>query len=111
MAEIGKRAGVAELFGFKLHGFIAWWLWRTFYLSNLPSLKKKLKVMGDWTMDLIYKPDVAMVKRYNKDFHDNAAQGHSMKKESAINGAKVSHDKMQFSKLTAIDMVQNKDYG
>ena len=53
MAEIGKRAGVAELFGFKIHGFLAWWLWRTFYLSNLPSLKKKLKVMGDWTADLI----------------------------------------------------------
>ena len=30
MADIGKRAGVAELFGFKIHGFIAWGLWRTF---------------------------------------------------------------------------------
>src|SRR5919202_1328951 len=64
MAEIGKRTGVAELFGYKIHGFIAWWLWRTFYLANLPTIKKKLKVMGDWTMDLIYKPDVSMVKGY-----------------------------------------------
>jgi NADH dehydrogenase len=63
MAEIGKRTGVATLFGFKVHGFLAWWIWRTYYLSNLPTLKKKLKVMGDWTMDLIYKPDVAMIKR------------------------------------------------
>src|SRR5437867_6428961 len=58
MAEIGT--GVATLFGFKLHGFIAWWLWRTFYLANLPTIKKKLKVMSDWTMDLVYKPDVTM---------------------------------------------------
>jgi NADH dehydrogenase len=63
MAEIGKRAGVAYLFGFKIHGFLAWWLWRTFYLSNLPTIKKKLKVMSDWTMDLVYKPDVAMIKK------------------------------------------------
>jgi NADH dehydrogenase len=63
MAEIGKRTGVATLFGFKVHGFIAWWLWRTFYLSNLPTIKKKLKVISDWTMDLFFKPDVAMVKR------------------------------------------------
>jgi NADH:ubiquinone reductase (H+-translocating) len=63
MAEIGKRTGVATLFGFKVHGFLAWWIWRTYYLSNLPTIKKKLKVMGDWTMDLIYKPDVAMIKR------------------------------------------------
>ena len=64
MAEIGKRTGVAILFGrFKLHGFLAWWLWRTYYLANLPTTKKKLKVMGDWTSDLIFKPDVAMIKR------------------------------------------------
>ena len=63
MAEIGKRAGVATILGFKLHGFVAWWLWRTYYLGNLPTIKKKLKVMGDWTSDLISKPDVAMIKR------------------------------------------------
>ena len=63
MAEIGKRTGVATLFGFKVHGFLAWWLWRTFYLANLPTMKKKLKVVGDWTMDLVYKPDVAMIKK------------------------------------------------
>jgi NADH dehydrogenase len=63
MAEIGKRTGVATLFGLKVHGFLAWWIWRTYYLSNLPTIKKKLKVMGDWTMDLIYKPDVAMIKK------------------------------------------------
>lgn len=66
MAEIGKRLGVASVFGFKVHGFVAWWLWRTFYLSNLPTAKKKLKVMSDWTMDLIFKPDVAMIKRFVK---------------------------------------------
>jgi NADH dehydrogenase len=63
MAEIGKRDGVATLFEFKLHGFIAWWMWRTFYLGNLPTKGKKLKVLFDWTMDLLFKPDVAMIKR------------------------------------------------
>ena len=98
MAEIGKRTGVAELFGYKIHGFIAWWLWRTFYLSNLPTIKKKLKVMGDWTMDLIYKPDVAMIKSSKGDYHDKAAVDHSRKKEDekqdANNSAKISHDNM-----------------
>ena len=64
MAEIGKRSGVATLFGFKVHGFAAWWLWRTFYLANLPTTQKKFKVMLDWTMDLLFKPDVAMIKRF-----------------------------------------------
>jgi NADH dehydrogenase len=67
MAEIGKRTGVATLFGFKLHGFLAWWLWRTFYLSNLPTIKKKMKVMGDWTMDLVYESDVSMIKKFMEE--------------------------------------------
>jgi NADH dehydrogenase len=71
MAEIGKRTGVATFFGFKVHGFAAWWLWRTFYLANLPTTKKKLKVMSDWTMDLLFKPDVAMIKRFAKEHNDN----------------------------------------
>ncbi|MFL6393756.1 MAG: NAD(P)/FAD-dependent oxidoreductase [Nitrososphaeraceae archaeon] len=70
MAEIGKRAGVAELFGFKIHGFFAWWLWRTFYLANLPTIEKKLKVIGDWTMDLVFKADVSMIKRFEKQRHE-----------------------------------------
>lgn len=62
MAEIGKRTGVAILFGkIKLHGFSAWWLWRSYYLLNLPTSKKKIKVIGDWTFDLIFKPDVSQI--------------------------------------------------
>jgi NADH dehydrogenase len=68
MAEIGKRTGVAILFNkFKLHGFLAWWLWRTYYLANLPTARKKLKVLGDWISDLIFKPDVAMITRQERE--------------------------------------------
>ena len=65
MAEIGEHYGIAKLFGLKFHGFIAWWLWRTFYLFKLPTTKKKIKVIGDWTFDLLFSPDVAMIKRFN----------------------------------------------
>lgn len=62
MAQIGKRTGVAILFGkIKLHGFIAWWLWRSYYLANLPTAKKKFKVIEDWTSDLLFKPDVSQI--------------------------------------------------
>lgn len=62
MAQIGKRSGVAILFGkIKLHGIVAWWLWRSYYLANLPTMKKKLKVIGDWTSDILFKPDVSQI--------------------------------------------------
>jgi NADH dehydrogenase len=67
MAEIGKRTGVATLFGFKVHGLLAWWIWRTYYLGNLPTINKKIRVIGDWTSDLLFKPDVTMVKGRKKE--------------------------------------------
>lgn len=63
MAQIGKRTGVAILFGkIKLHGFIGWWLWRTYYLTKLPTYNKKLKVIGDWTSDFIFSPDISQIQ-------------------------------------------------
>jgi NADH dehydrogenase len=57
LAAIGRRTGVARIFGIKFSGFIAWWLWRTVYLSKLPRLEKKLRVAIDWTLDLIFAKD------------------------------------------------------
>lgn len=67
MAEIGKSTGIATLFRLKFKGFIAWWLWRTFYLAQVPTTKKKLKVIIDWSIDAIFKPDVAMIKRFKNE--------------------------------------------
>jgi NADH dehydrogenase len=62
MAEIGKRTGVGDLLGLKVHGFIAWWIWRTYYLANLPTVEKKVRVTVDWTIDLFFKRDVTRLK-------------------------------------------------
>jgi NADH dehydrogenase len=58
LAAIGKRTGVANILGIHFSGFIAWWLWRTIYLSKLPRLEKKLRVMMDWTLDLVFAKDL-----------------------------------------------------
>jgi hypothetical protein len=62
MASIGKRNGVGELLGFELQGIVAWWIWRSYYLANLPTLQKNLRVMIDWTLDFFFKRDVTMLK-------------------------------------------------
>jgi len=58
LAAIGKRTGVANILGMNFSGFIAWWLWRTIYLSKLPRLEKKCRVMMDWTLDLVFSKDL-----------------------------------------------------
>jgi NADH dehydrogenase len=57
LAAIGRRTGVARIFGIKFSGFVAWWLWRTIYLSKLPRFEKKVRVAIDWTLDLIFAKD------------------------------------------------------
>jgi NADH dehydrogenase len=62
MTLIGRRNGVGILLGFKVHGFTAWWFWRSYYLLNLPTVEKKLRVMVDWFIDLFFKRDVTRLK-------------------------------------------------
>jgi NADH dehydrogenase len=50
LAAIGRRAGVANIFGFNFSGFIAWWMSRSIYLSKLPGWEKKIRVALDWTI-------------------------------------------------------------
>jgi NADH dehydrogenase len=62
MALIGKKNGVGILFGYRIHGFPAWAIWRFYYLSTLPTMQKKLRVMVDWLIDLLFKRDVTRLK-------------------------------------------------
>src|SRR5438445_11762720 len=66
LASIGRRTGVARIFGYNFSGFFAWWMWRTIYLSKLPGLDKKVRVAFDWTLDLIFPKDVCAV--YDLDY-------------------------------------------
>jgi NADH:ubiquinone reductase (H+-translocating) len=58
LANIGRRAGVARIFGLKFSGIIGWVLWRTVYLTKLPRIEKKFRVSLQWTLDVIFERDL-----------------------------------------------------
>lgn len=60
LVALGHRTAVAEIRGLKFSGFLAWFLWRTIYLSKLPGLEKKVRVALDWTLDLFFPRDIAL---------------------------------------------------
>jgi len=62
MGSLGHRSAVAQVFGLKLSGFLAWWLWRTVYLMKLPGLDRKLRVAVDWTLDLLLPSDIVQLR-------------------------------------------------
>jgi NADH dehydrogenase len=75
MTLIGKRNGVGIILGRKIHGFAAWWFWRSYYLVNLPTVEKKLRVLVDWIIDLFFKRDVTRLKTPTEeiDFKPNTS--------------------------------------
>jgi NADH dehydrogenase len=75
LAAIGRRTGVARIFGINFSGFVAWWLWRTVYLSKLPRIEKKIRVAIDWTLDLVFARDFVQfltVRAPAMSAHDHA---------------------------------------
>lgn len=58
LAAIGRRTGVARILGVNFSGAIAWSLWRAIYLSKLPRIEKKVRVVLDWLLDLIFSKDL-----------------------------------------------------
>ncbi len=62
LASIGHRSAVADIMGIRFSGIFAWLMWRTIYLSKLPGLDRKLRVVIDWTLDLFFPRDITLLR-------------------------------------------------
>ena len=62
MAAIGHRKGVADLFGVPLWGLPAWLLWRAYYLSQMPTFGRKLRIAVEWTWGMLFPNDITHLR-------------------------------------------------
>ena len=60
LVPLGHRTGVAEIGGLRFSGLLAWLMWRGVYLSLLPGLEKKVRVLLDWAIDLFFPRDIVL---------------------------------------------------
>ena len=49
---------VAEIFGLKISGFIAWLMWRGIYLLKVPTLARKVRVFFEWNWGMLFPADI-----------------------------------------------------
>ncbi len=66
LASIGHRNAVAVIYGVKLSGFIAWFLWRGIYLSKLPTFSRKLEVAISWACNIPFPPNIVQLRLSKK---------------------------------------------
>jgi NADH dehydrogenase len=57
--DMGRYEAVAETVGIRWRGFPAWWLARSYHLLLMPGLKRKLRLLVDWTVDLLFPRDTS----------------------------------------------------
>ena len=58
VASLGLYRGVAEVYGIKLRGVVAWFMHRTYHVSRMPTLNRKIRVLADWTAALFFRREV-----------------------------------------------------
>jgi len=55
--DMGRHQAVAQTMGIKWSGTPAWLLGRAYYLSEIPGFGRKLRLLADWTVGLLFGRD------------------------------------------------------
>jgi NADH dehydrogenase len=59
VVDMGRHQAVAETMGIRWRGFPAWFITRTYHLLLMPGLKRRSRVMLDWTVGLLFGRDAS----------------------------------------------------
>ena len=75
VASLGLYKGVAQVYGIKLRGFVAWFMHRTYHVSRVPTFNRKVRVVADWTLALFFRREVVSLgslQRPREEFSEAA---------------------------------------
>ncbi len=59
--NLGRYKAVGKIGSLKFRGFLAWWMARTYHMSQIPGLVRKIRAVVDWTVGLPFRRDTAEV--------------------------------------------------
>jgi len=62
LGSLGHGSAVAQVFGLKVSGLTAWFLWRCIYLMKMPGINRKVRIATDWLLHILFPPDLAQTK-------------------------------------------------
>ena len=85
VASLGLYRGVAEIYGIKLRGIVAWFMHRTYHVMRMPTFNRKIRVLTDWTAALFFKREVVSLGQLQQpraEFEQAAGQ-HRLPERSA----------------------------
>ncbi|WP_067135354.1 NAD(P)/FAD-dependent oxidoreductase [Microtetraspora malaysiensis] len=81
VAGLGLYRGVANVYGVKLRGFPAWFMHRTYHLSRVPTVNRKVRVVADWTLSLFFRRETVSLGEIEHPRDDFRAAAATMPKK------------------------------
>jgi NADH dehydrogenase len=57
--DLGRYEAVATMLGLHLRGLPAWFAARTYHLAMMPGAARKLRLVADWTVGLLFGRDAS----------------------------------------------------
>ena len=76
VASLGLHKGVAQVYGVKVRGWPAWFMHRTYHLAQMPTLNRKVRIVLDWTLALLFPRELVALGRLHDPratFRESAA--------------------------------------
>lgn len=61
LVSVGEHYAAVKLLGIRLSGFIGWLVWRTLYLMKLVGISNKIRILLDWTLDLLIERSITQI--------------------------------------------------
>ena len=92
LGSLGRRSAVAEVFGVRLKGILAWMLWRGVYVTKFPGLDGQLRLISDWILDAFLPRDITQLRVFHED---NVHREHFEKGETIFSNGDTG-DKVYF---------------
>jgi NADH dehydrogenase len=67
LAALGHYKGVGNVMKLRIYGFFAWWVWRSYYLMQMPQWSRRIRIMLDWTIALFFKNDIVELQLFGEE--------------------------------------------
>lgn len=61
LAALGHFKGVGRVYKLRIRGFLAWWVWRTYYMLQMPRWDRRIRIVLDWTIALFFRNDIVQL--------------------------------------------------
>jgi hypothetical protein len=80
MGSLGHSKGFGQLLKVRVRGFVAWFVRRTYYLLQMPGWRRRLRIMIDWILALLFPPDIVKISLDSEEamfLHEVMAGAHT----------------------------------